>query len=117
MFCFLGGNCPTYDLKGEQIWEEPNAIENYLNFVDKEYRNAIMKHYNINMRDNWEKMATMVTDIWFACPNLEVGERLKNEMLEGGNVYFYRFCLVNNTLNDMTLGIVVFSLKLNVFLI
>jgi carboxylesterase type B len=110
MFCFLGGNCPNYKLKDEKIWDQPKEIENYLNVLKVTHSTEIMSHYS-NMTDSWEKMATMVTDIWFACPNLEVGERLKNEMLEGGNVYFYRFCLADNTLNDMTLGIVVFSLN------
>jgi hypothetical protein len=92
-------------LREETDWTQPKAVENFLKFLDEKHRNAIMNHY-INMMDSWKKIATMVTDIWFSCPNLEVGKRLKTE---GGNVYFYCLSFADNTLADMPLGIIVFS--------
>ncbi len=65
---------------------------------------AIMERYKDNVTDNWKKITTILTDIWFVCPNLEVGERLSKEMLEGGSVYFYHYNFPNDNLADMTLG-------------
>ena len=105
MFCFLGGNSPaqtTYKLKDETDWTQPKAVENFLKILEENHRTKIMNHYS-NMSNSWEKIATMLTEVWFTCPNLEVGEKLKNEMSEGGNIYFYRLSSADNTL-----GIVVF---------
>jgi hypothetical protein len=77
---------------------------------------AILERYNDKSGDNWKKITTMLTDIWFACPNLEVGKQLEIKMLEEGSyghVYFYHHNIPNNTLAYMTLGKVISCLNLN----
>jgi hypothetical protein len=101
-------------LRDETDWTQPKAVANFLKILDENNQNAIMNQYS-NMRNSWKKIATMLTDIWFACPNLEVGKRLMTEMSEGGNVYFYRLGFADDTLADLPLGIVVFSLKCSSF--
>jgi hypothetical protein len=91
-------------------------MEGMLKIFTENNLKPILERYNDKSGDNWKKITTMLTDIWFACPNLEVGKQLEIKMLEEGNegyVYFYRHNFPNNTLANMTLGKSTCSLNLN----